>query len=154
MAVNRARFVAPDGGHFEREVIRRLGAVAVVAVDDEGQAVFVRQFRPAVGTEVLEVVAGTCDVDGEPLVETARRELAEEAGLEATTLEELGTFWNSPGYTDEQTTVFLATGLTTCATAPAGVEESWMTVERHAFDDLAGLVRSGVLRDAKSIAGL
>ncbi len=154
MTVSLATFADPDGEPFEREIVRRLGAVAVVAIDDDGSCVFVRQFRPAVGTEVLEVVAGTCDVDGEPLETTARRELAEEAGLEADEVEELGSFWNSPGYTDERTTVFLATGLRPCAKAPAGVEERWMSVERHDVRDLAGLVARGVLSDAKSIVGL
>jgi len=154
MTVSRATFADPDGAPFEREVVRALGAVAVVAIDDDGACVFVRQFRPAVGTEVLEVVAGTCDVDGEPLEATARRELAEEAGLEADRVEELGSFWNSPGYTDERTTVFLATGLRACAKAPAGVEERWMSVERHDVRDLGALVAAGVLCDAKTIVGL
>jgi len=154
MAVSAATFLDPDGRPFEREVVRRLGAVAVVAVDQDGSAVFVRQFRPAVGVEVLEVVAGSRDVDGEPPETTARRELAEEAGLEADVMEELGSFWNSPGYTDERTTVFLATGLRPCAKAPAGVEERWMAVERHPFGDVLALVADGVLTDAKSIAGL
>jgi 8-oxo-dGTP pyrophosphatase MutT (NUDIX family) len=154
MAVSSATFLDPDGEPFEREVVRRLGAVAVVAIDELGRGVFVRQFRPAVGTEVLEVVAGTCDVDGEPLEATARRELAEEAGLEADHLEALGSFFNSPGYTDERTTVFLATGLRPCAKAPAGVEERWMSVERHDVGDLSALVAEGVLSDAKSIAGV
>jgi ADP-ribose pyrophosphatase len=154
MTIARATFVDPDGEPFERDVLRTLGAVAVVAVDDDGAYVFVRQFRPAVGALVLEVVAGTCDVDGEPLETTARRELAEEAGLEADAVEELGSFWNSPGYTDERTTVFLATGLRACAKAPAGIEERWMSVERHSGRDLAALVADGVLSDAKSIIGL
>jgi len=126
----------------------------VVAVDDDGACVFVRQFRPAVGAEVLEVVAGTCDVEGETPELTARRELAEEAGLVADEVTELGSFFNSPGYTDERTTVFLATGLRACAVAPDGVEERWMSTERHPVADLAALVAGGVLNDAKSIAGL
>jgi 8-oxo-dGTP pyrophosphatase MutT (NUDIX family) len=154
LSVHRATFTDPDGEPFTREVMRSLGSVAVVAIDEDGAGVFVRQYRPAVDSLVLEVVAGTCDVDGEPLETTARRELAEEAGLEARDVVELGAFWNSPGYTDEWTTVFLATGLSDCAQAPAGVEERWLTVERHDVSDLAGLVAAGLLTDGKSIVGL
>jgi len=113
----------------------------------------VRQFRPAIGTETLEVVAGTRDVEGEPTETTARRELIEEAGLEADDVQQIGTFWNSPGYTNEHTTVFLATGLRPCERAPVSAEERWMSVERLPIGDLGALVAGGVT-DAKSIVGL
>jgi len=79
----QATFESPDGRTFERDIVRHPGAVAVVAVDDQRHATLVRQYRPSVGTFVLEIPAGTCDVDGEEAEATARRELAEEAGLEA-----------------------------------------------------------------------
>ena len=79
--VGHGQYTDPDGRAFDRYIVRHPGAVAVVAVDAGGLATCVRQLRTAVWRQVLEIPAGTCDVDGEPLEATARRELAEEAGL-------------------------------------------------------------------------
>lgn len=154
VSVVRADYVAPDGEGFEREVVRHPGAVAVVPVEDDGTVVLLRQFRAPVGAVVLEVPAGTCDVDEEPPEETARRELAEEVGLEADRLERLASVFNSPGFCDQVTVVFLATGLSPCATGRSGIEERWMSVERVALDDLADLVDQGELRDSTTVLGL
>lgn len=153
-SVAEARFQDPEGHEFERDVVHHPGAVAVVALEPSGTVVLVRQFRPAVGTAVLELPAGTRDVDGEPMEETARRELGEEAGLEASDVELLATVFNSPGYTDQRTAIFLATGLRSRATRRAGVEERWMEVERVALDDVPALVAAGRLQDATTVAGL
>jgi ADP-ribose pyrophosphatase len=153
-SVVRAGFTDPDGRPFERSVVRHPGAVAVVAVDEMGLATLVRQLRTAVWQSVLEVPAGTCDVDGEPLEVTARRELVEEAGLEAERLEVLASVFNSPGYSDQRTTVYLATGLRPCATARAGVEEQWMTTEQVALADVERLVAEGRLVDQTTVLGL
>ena len=99
-----------------------------------GTATLVRQFRPAVWESVLEIPAGTRDVDGEPPEETARRELAEEAGLVAERLELLAAVYNTPGFSDQRTIIYLATGLRPCPTDRAGVEEQWMTIERVALE--------------------
>ena len=87
--MQRATFVDPDGTPFSRDIIRHPGAVAVVAVTDDEAVVLVRQYRPAVDRWLLEIPAGTCDVEGEPPEATAGRELAEEVGREA---EQLNTF--------------------------------------------------------------
>jgi ADP-ribose pyrophosphatase len=150
----RATFIDPDGHRFERDIVRHPGAVAVVAVDGTGSVTLVRQFRPAVGVELLEVPAGTRDVDGEEPVETARRELAEEAGLEADDFEELIRCFNSPGFCDQQTVVFLATGLTACRTGRTGTEERFMSVERVRLADLDALVADGTLVDETTVLAL
>lgn len=154
--VARLEITDPDGEGFEREVVRHPGAVAVVAVDDEGNATVVRQLRAPLGAAVLEVPAGTCDVEGEELEETARRELGEEAGLTARRWERLGAFYNSPGYSDQLTTLFLATGLEDRPDQAerAGAEERWMSVERVALRDVERLVASGEVRDGTTIIGL
>lgn len=152
--VAHTRFTDPGGQPFERDVVRHPGAVAVVPVHADGTATLVRQMRVAVGEAVLEIPAGTCDVDGEPLEETARRELAEEAGFEASRFEHLATVYNSPGYSDQRTTIFLATGLEPCATSPAGVEERWMSVERVALVDVDDLVAGGRVVDGTTMLGL
>lgn len=153
-SVGHARFTDPDGEPFDRFVVHHPGAVAVVAVDGEGTATLVRQLRPAVWESVLEIPAGTCDVDGEPLEETARRELAEEAGLEADRMEQLAAVYNTPGFSDQRTTIFLATGLRPCPTDRVGVEERWMTTEQVALADLGQLVASGRLVDETTLLGL
>ncbi|MGH9082143.1 MAG: NUDIX domain-containing protein [Acidimicrobiales bacterium] len=152
--VAHARFADPDGTAFERDLVRHPGAVAVVPVHADGSATLVRQMRVAVGTAILEVPAGTCDVDGEPPEATARRELAEEAGLRAGRVEPLIAVYNSPGFCDQRTTIFLATELDPCQPAPAGVEERWMSVERVALADIEPMVAGGQLVDETTVLGL
>lgn len=153
-SVATVRFEDPDGVEFDRDVVRHPGAVSIVAVADDRRVTLVRQVRAPIGADVLEAPAGTCDVEGEDPETTARRELAEEAGLEAARLEPLGTVLNSPGYTDQRTVVFLATDLSPCPPGPEGVEERWMTVETASLDEVEHLVAQGRLMDATTIAGL
>jgi 8-oxo-dGTP pyrophosphatase MutT (NUDIX family) len=145
---------APDGRAFERVVLRHPGAVTVVPVHDDGTVTLVRQYRAAVDTLVLEIPAGTRDRPGELPEDTARRELAEEAGLAAARWEWLIDTWNSPGVSDQCTSIFLATGLTACPRRPDGVEEESMTTERVRLDDVERLVAEGALRDETTVLGL
>ena len=144
----------PGGERFEREVVHHPGAVVVVPVTGEGRAVMVRQYRAAVRDELLEVPAGKRDVDGEPTEETARRELAEEVGLQAGRLDLLARFYNSPGFSDEFTWLYLARQLDEVPHDRQGAEEMAMAVEEVALSDVAGLISSGAIQDAKSIIGL
>jgi 8-oxo-dGTP pyrophosphatase MutT (NUDIX family) len=148
-------FSAPGGETFEREFVHHPGAVVMVPVDDRtGEVVFVRQYRAPLGTELLEVPAGKRDVEGEPPEVTAARELAEETGMEAGRLELMGRFFNSPGFSDEQSWCFLATDLREVPGSRHGIEEEYMTVERHPLSKAIDLVRSGEITDAKTIVGL
>ena len=109
--VRRDRFRYDDGGESEREIVAHPGAVGVVAHDGE-HLYLVRQPREAIGDPgLLELPAGKLDVEGEPPLETARRELAEEIGKAAADWKELVSAWSSPGFTDERFTIYLATGL-------------------------------------------
>jgi 8-oxo-dGTP pyrophosphatase MutT (NUDIX family) len=152
--VDRLHLLDPAGEAFDRIVVRHPGAVTVVPVHDDGTVTLVRQYRAAVDDQVLEIVAGTRDQDGEEPEDTARRELAEEAGLEATRWELLIGTWNSPGVSDQHTLVYLATGLSSIPTRPQGVEEGYMTVETIHLDDVDGLVADGSLRDETTVLGL
>jgi len=149
-----ATFADPDGHHFEREVVRHPGAVAVVPLHKDGSVTLVRQYRPAVDRRLLEVPAGIRDVDGEPPEETAHRELQEETGLVAGRIEPLVNFYNSPGFCDQKTLLFVATDLQPGEARPAGTEERWMEVERIALDEVDDLTRRGVLVDAQTLIGL
>src|SRR5690348_15652462 len=101
----------PGGGDSVREVVRHIGAVAVVALDDEGNVVLLRQYRHPVGGYLWELPAGLRDADGEPPLETAQRELAEEVQLRAERWSLLTTTFSTPGFCDEQVLVYLAEGL-------------------------------------------
>ncbi len=146
-------FATPGGGTVTRDVVHHRGAVAVVAVDGD-EVVLLRQYRTPVEDELLEIVAGTRDVTGEDPAGTARRELAEEAGLACESLEELGTFYNSPGFCDELSHVYLATGLSPVPREPDGAEEEWMTIERVGLGDVEAMIDRGEIRDGKTIIGL
>ena len=153
-SVDRVELVDPDGKPFERSVIRHPGAVHVVPVDEQRRVTLVRQYRAAPDRLLLETPAGTCDVAGEERETTARRELAEEAGLSAERMEILISTFNSPGISDQLTTIFLATGLSRRTATPMGVEEGYMTIETIALDDVAALVADGTLVDETTVLGL
>jgi ADP-ribose pyrophosphatase len=147
-------FEDPDGNTFERDVVHHPGAVVVVPVTEEGEVILVRQYRAAVDRELLELPAGKRDVQDEPVEVTAHRELEEEVGMKAGSMVALAEFYNSPGFCDEHSFLFLATDLTACATSFQGVEEGHMTIERVPLDTVPALVASRALVDAKSIIGL
>ena len=153
-------FVDPDGNTFERDVVHHPGAVVVVPVLDDPagrtgpEVVLVRQYRAAIDAELLELPAGKRDVTDEPVEVTAHRELEEEVGMRAGSMEKLAEFYNSPGFCDEHSFVYLATGLQDAQISAQGVEEQHMTIEEVPLDDIASLVASGELVDAKSIIGL
>ena len=147
----------PEGGDSVREVVRHIGAVCIAAVDDEGRVVMVRQYRHPVGGYLWELPAGLRDADGEPPLETAKRELAEEAGLAAERWSLLVTSYSTPGFCDEQVLVYLAEGLSD-VDRPEGFtvehEELDMTVERVPLDEAVGRIFSGDIRNATAVIGL
>ena len=152
--VDRFHLVDPEDEPFDRYVVRHPGAVTVVPVHSDGTVTLVRQYRAAVDAMVLEVPAGTRDKGGESLEATARRELAEEAGLEAAHWELLIGTWNTPGVSDQHTTIYLATDLSPCQSRPEGIEERFLTVETVRLADLERLVMAGSLKDETTVLGL
>lgn len=154
ISVTSVQLEGPDGDRFERQVVRHPGAVVVVPVTGDGRAVMVRQYRAAVEGQILEVPAGKRDVDGEPPEETARRELVEEVGRRAGRLDLLARFYNSPGFTDEFTWLYLARDLEEVPHDRQGFEEMAMQIEEVDLSEVPAMVASGAIRDAKSIIGL
>jgi ADP-ribose pyrophosphatase len=147
-------FTGPDGSSFERDLVHHVGAVSVVPVTDDGVAVLVRQYRAAIDQHLLEIPAGLRDVHGEDLEATAQRELAEEVGLRAGRLQLLARFYNSAGFSDEESFVYLGLDLEDVPRATQGPEEDHMTIEHVALDDVPAMVADGRLCDAKTIVGL
>ena len=144
------RFRYDDGEEADREIVGHPGAVGVVAHDDE-HIYMVRQPREAVDEQnLLELPAGKLDEEGEDVLTTAKRELAEEIGKAADTWEHLTTFYTSPGFAAEEVHLYLATDLRD-ESADAGEEERIEIVEvpLERLDDTIA-----ECRDAKSLVGL
>jgi ADP-ribose pyrophosphatase len=154
ITVAKGRFVTPDGDSVVREVVHHPGAVSVVPLRDDGSVVLVRQYRAALDRELLEIPAGKRDVDGEAAEITANRELAEEVGLHARQLTKLAEFFNSAGFCDEHSTIFLGTGLESVPTNVQGVEEAHMTIEHVPLTEVRSMIERGEITDAKTIIGL
>lgn len=139
-----------DGHRTTREVVEHPGAVGILAWDGERLAM-VTQWRHATGRSLLEIPAGTLEPD-EPPAETARRELAEEVGLAASTWVEGPRFFTAPGFCTELMHLYFATDLTDApgiADQDEQLEPSWMTLP----DALAG-IDDGRIADAKTIVGV
>src|SRR3954454_14585792 len=139
-----------DGEEVEREVVGHPGAVGVVAHDGE-RIYLVRQPREAVGSpDLLELPAGKLDVEGEAPLDTAKRELEEEIGKAAAEWEHLATFYTSPGFTDEESHVYLATDL---SDAEAETDEhERIDIEARPLSELDALIDEA--RDSKTLIGL
>ncbi|MCX5117295.1 NUDIX hydrolase [Micromonospora sp. NBC_00362] len=147
----------PGGGTALRDLVRHVGAVAVVALDDAGQVVLIRQYRHPVGRHLWELPAGLMDVSGEELPVAALRELAEEADLTAGRVDVLVDLHSSPGFTNEIVRVFLARDL---ADVPADErherhdEEADLQVVRIDLDEAVAMVLAGEITNASAVAGL
>jgi 8-oxo-dGTP pyrophosphatase MutT (NUDIX family) len=149
--VNVERVELPNGSVAELEIIRHPGGAAVVALDTDDRICLLRQFRHAVGGWVWELPAGKID-NREPPLETARRELEEEAGMAAASWRPLGDYLSSPGVFTEVVHLFLATQLTPLPARP----EEHEVIEVHwlPFGDVLRMADSGELRDGKSLVGV
>jgi nudix-type nucleoside diphosphatase (YffH/AdpP family) len=151
-------FESPDGEQFERDIVRSPGAVAAVPLifDAEGNAsvVLVRQYRPPYDHHVIEIPAGMRDVADEPVVDTIARELVEEVGLQAGSLEPLIDFYPSAGMTDSVLHLFLATDLHPAPRDVHGPEERDMEVLHVPLAEAVAMVMRGEIHDAKTIIGL
>lgn len=152
-SVERVSVEGPTGA-FEREIVSHPGAVAIVAVNPDGKVALLRQWRATVGGNHYEIPAGTRDVHGEPPLETAKRELLEEIGATSDQWTELCTFLNSPGWTDQETVVFLAENVQISTAAPSGPEESAMTIEWFDRPTLLSMMGPGSHMDGTVTVGL
>ncbi|MFM8382505.1 MAG: NUDIX hydrolase [Actinomycetota bacterium] len=150
-------FADPTGGRFTRDIVRSPGAVAVVPIlggDPDRQVVLVKQYRAAFDDMIIEIPAGMRDVEGEDPDATAQRELQEESGYVAGSLELLHEFLPSPGMTDARLHVYLATDLRTVDRRTHGPEEDHMEVLVMDLAEAVEMVARGQIRDAKATIGL
>jgi ADP-ribose pyrophosphatase len=141
----------PDGRETTLDIVTHVGSVILLPVDDQGNLLFVRQYRHATGLDLLELPAGTLD-EGEQPEACARRELREETGMAAGNLEHLGGFYLAPGYSTEYMHVYLATCL-----RPDPLEadaDEFLSVEAIPLPKALEMARQGEIPDAKSLAAL
>jgi 8-oxo-dGTP pyrophosphatase MutT (NUDIX family) len=149
-SVRVERWRLEDGEEVEREVVGHPGAVAIVAHDGE-QIFLVRQPREPVGDPaLLELPAGKLDEEGEDVLATAKRELAEEIGKGARSWRHLTTFWSSPGFSDEEIHVYLATDL--YDEHAEADENERIEIETAPLSELDRVIRD--CKDSKSLVGL
>ncbi|GAA3462254.1 NUDIX domain-containing protein [Saccharothrix longispora] len=144
----------PGGGTAKREVVEHLGAVAVVALDDDGGVTLVHQYRHPLGRRLWELPAGLLDAGGESPREAAARELAEEVGLAATEWVTLVDVAVSPGFTDEVVRVFLARGLSVVDRDVQGEEEADLEARTFPLDEAVAMALAGEIVNGPAVAGL
>ena len=141
----------PSGRVTTRDVVEHGDCIAAVVVDAQDNVLLVRQYRHAVGTELLEIPAGGIE-EGETPEQAACRELQEETGFFPQRLVNLGGFYAAPGYCTEYLHLYLACDL---VPKPLHAEDTEsIEVVRVPFAEIPAMISSGKIRDAKSIAGL
>ena len=140
----------PQDEPFTRVVLQHPGAAIILAIDDADRALVVEQYRHAVKHRLLQLPAGLCDVEGEDPEAVARRELVEEAGVEASEWTHLASTYSSPGITSEVSHYFLARGVREVGRGDFEPEheEAEMTVSWVPLEDLARAVLDGRLADS------
>lgn len=158
VALRADEVTGPDGESepYHRLVLEHPGAVIVLAVDDQDRVICLRQYRHPVGRRFVELPAGLLDADGEPPVETARRELREEAQLAATDWTLLSSVYPSPGISDEVQHLYLARGLSRVERGDFVLEheEADMEVAWVPFADLLSAVLAGDVADEPLVAAV
>lgn len=138
-------------GEIVRQYVAHPGAVAILALDDEGRVLLIQQYRHPIRHRDWELPAGLLDIAGEEPLAAARRELAEEADLVADHWEPLVSSWTTPGGNDELIRVFLATGLSAAETAhdredeEADIRVAWVPLEEAVAGVLEGRLHNGIL---------
>ncbi|MEV0391133.1 NUDIX hydrolase [Nonomuraea sp. NPDC050643] len=148
----------PHDAEAERDYVVHPGSVAVLALDDRDRVLMIRQYRHPTRRLMWELPAGIRDVAGEPLVTTAARELAEEAGYRADTWHTLVDLRSSPGMTDERIRVFLARGLSKIPDDENDFvqehEEIDMPVEWVPLADAVEKALMGMIHNSPAVAGI
>jgi 8-oxo-dGTP pyrophosphatase MutT (NUDIX family) len=143
----------PHGHETDMDVVRHGPSVVLLAMPDVHRVVLVRQYRYPVDQELWELPAGTVD-EGESPETAAARELHEEIGQAAATLQRIGSLLATPGYCDEELLFFLATGLSHAGGGAEQDPDEDIATRTFTLAEARELVRSGEIVDMKTVAGL
>jgi len=139
-----------NGKETVRDVVDHPGAVAIVAIDD-GEMVLIRQYRYSTRSEILEIPAGTLEVDEDPYA-CAVRELQEETGYAASNWSKLLSAYVAPGYSNEIIHIYVAEGLT--AVGSNLEEDESIAVEKYPFEKVMEMIETNEIKDAKTMTGV
>jgi ADP-ribose pyrophosphatase len=149
--IRRDTLKTPDGRQTKLDIVDHGGSVVILPIDNENNLLFVRQYRHATGGDLLELPAGTRDEE-EPYETCAAREIREETGMEAGTLQKVGAFYLAPGYSTEFMAVFLATELK--ENPLQADDDEFLAVEKIPLKKAIEMAEHGEVPDAKSLAAL
>lgn len=142
----------PDGRSAMREIIQHVGAVAVVACDQDGRVATVEQCRVALGKVMEEIPAGKLDAKNEDHLLAAKRELQEETGFTASNWLHMTDVITTPGFCDEKISLYLATGLTRGDTHFD--EDEFLDIHMTPYSKLMEKIYAGEIQDQKSVCAL
>jgi ADP-ribose pyrophosphatase len=149
--IRRDTLKTPDGRETKYEIVEHVGSVIIIPMDEQGNLLFVRQYRHAAGKDLLELPARTREGD-EPYEVCAAREIREETGMAAGKLEHIGDFYLAPGYSTEFMAVFLATELT--HNPLEADEDEFLQLEKIPIQKAIEMAEKCEMPDAKTLAAL
>lgn len=141
----------PNGQQATREVVLHKPAVAVIAINDEKKMLLVEQWREPIKQLTLEVPAGLIDETDASALDAMKRELNEEGGYQAEYWEQLSKFYTSPGFTDEEITLFYADTLTKLEQKRPLDQDEFLAVHWYSMDELKQMQAEGKIVDAKTL---
>ena len=144
---------SPSGRIMKREVIKHMDAVGIVAINANNQIVLVRQYRHAVGKNLLEIPAGLLDLDGETPESCAKRELQEETGYVAESVERISEFYTSVGFANEKVYLYYTDSIVPGEHAREADEEG-MRVEEIDLQEAVAMSKRGEIEDSKTLIAL
>jgi len=149
--VKRDTLKTPDDRETKLDIVEHVGSVVLIPIDEQGNLLFVWQYRHPAGKDLLELPAGT-RAQEEPFEMCAAREIREETGMEAGQLQKVGEFYLVPGYSTEFMAVFLATDLK--ENPLQADEDEFLEVEKIPLRQAMQMAEQGEIQDAKSLAAL